>query len=352
MTTACGVLISFAYKEVITRTQVMKTSMKIGLFLPPEPCLKWQIARQIGVEYAVVKAAPELTGKLPPWDFDSLQQIKQQFDDSGFKIYALEGDQFDMSRIKLGLPGRDEDIEKYKQMLANMGRLDIPLICVNFMAKVGWFRSKFDIPERGGALTSGFDLKDLESSYEIIATEEQIWDNFTYFIKRVIPAAEQAGVKIALHPDDPPISPFMGVGRVLRSAANFRKALEIGNSPNLGITFCQASFKAMGEDIFKLIDEFGSKGKIFFIHLRDIQGTKECFHETFHDNGPTDMAAALGAYHNAGVDCLLRPDHAPTMAGENNDNPGYEMTGKVFAIGYIKGLLEASNINYKQERND
>jgi mannonate dehydratase len=321
--------------------------MKLGLFLSAKAGLKWKTASQMGIKYAVVKAAPELTGELPPWDFDTLKKIKDDFDENGLELYSLEGDEFDMSRIKLGLPGRDEDIGNYKKMLRNMGELGIPMICVNFMAKVGWFRSKFDIKARGEALTSGFDIKDINKEYETIVTEEQMWDNFTYFIKAIMPTAEEAGVKIALHPDDPPISPFMGVSRILTSAQNFRKALEIGNSPNLGITFCQASFKAMGEDIFKLIDEFGKNGKIFFVHLRDIKGTKECFHETFHDNGPTDMSAAFEAYRNAGVDCLLRPDHAPTMAGESNETPGYEMMGKIFAIGYIKGLLEALNINYK-----
>lgn len=324
--------------------------MKLGLFLPACPDIKWELARQLGIKHAIVKAAPELTGQLPPWDFSSLKTIRDRFTEQGFKVSALEGDEFDMSRIKLGLPGRDEDIEKYQQMLKNMGRLEIPMICFNFMAGIGWFRSKTDILERGGALTCGFDIKDIANAGPTeagIVPEERIWDNFSYFIKAVMPAAESAGVKMALHPDDPPLSPLRGIGRIFTSAQSFRIALEIADSDNFGITFCQATFKAMGEDIFSLIDEFGGRKKIFFVHLRDIIGDKTCFRETFHDNGDTDMAAAVKAYHNAGVDCLLRPDHAPSMAGENNDSPGYAMLGRLFAVGYIKGLMDAQHIEYQ-----
>jgi len=321
--------------------------MKLGMMLPARPDIKWKLAAQIGVKYAVTKAAPELTGQLPPWDFESLRQTQQRFMQSGFKLYALEGDEFDMSRIKLGLPGRDEDIERYQDMLRNMGRLEIPLICYNFMAGVGWHRTRTDLMERGGALTSGFDIRDVsEQQTTLLITEEQMWVNYSYFIRAVIPVAKAAGVKMGLHPDDPPVSPLLGYARIFTSAAAFRQALALIDSPNHGITFCQATFKAMGENVFDLIREFGEKAKVFFLHFRDIEGTATCFRETFHDNGPTDMAAVLTACRDAGIKCLIRPDHTPTMAGESNASPGYEMQGNIFAIGYIKGLLDALKINY------
>ena len=131
------------------------------MMLPVKPDIKWRLAAQLGVKYAVTKAAPELSGQLPPYNFASLQQVRDRFTSAGFKLYALEGDEFDMSRIKLGLSGRDEDIEKYQNMLRNMGKLEIPLICYNFMAGIGWYRTRTDLPERGGALTSEFNLADL-----------------------------------------------------------------------------------------------------------------------------------------------------------------------------------------------
>jgi mannonate dehydratase len=320
--------------------------MKLSTMLPVKPDLSWKLNAQIGVKYAITKAAPELSGQLPPWDFESLKSIKGRFDEGGFKLAGLEGDEFDMSRIKLGLPGRDEDLEKYRAMLRNMGRLDIGLLCHNFMAGVGWFRSRVDVPERGGALASGFYIEDVESK-PLVIDEATLWDNYAYFLKAVLPAAEDAGVTLALHPDDPPISPLLGYSRIFTSAEAYRNALKLaGGSRAFGFAFCQATFKAMGEDVFKLIDEFGRAGRIAFVHLRDIKGTKERFVETFHDNGPTDMVKCLAAYRDAGVDCLIRHDHCPTMAGETNDNPGYAAIGGVFAVGYIKGIMDSLNIKY------
>ena len=319
------------------------------MMLPVIPDIKWKLASQIGVKYAVTKAAPELSGSLPPWDFDVLRDIRDRFVNAGFILEALEGDEFDMNRIKMGLPGRDEDIEKYQLMLRNMGRLEIPLLCYNFMAGIGWYRTSFELPERGGALTSGFDL-DMVERKPLLITEDQLWDNYTYFINAVMPVAEAAGVKMGLHPDDPPVSPLLGYSRILTSADTFRRAMKLSSSPAHGITFCQATFKTMGEDVFSLIEEF--KSRIVFLHFRDITGHKGCFRETFHDNGPTDMAEFLKTCDNCGIDALIRPDHTPTMAGENNANPGYEMQGNLFATGYMKGIMDAMKIKYQPNNTE
>ncbi|MDA3798112.1 MAG: mannonate dehydratase [Kiritimatiellae bacterium] len=316
--------------------------MKLGMMLPALPDIKWELASQIGVKYAITKAAPELTGKLPPWNFDVLKGISENFADAGFKLYGLEGDEFDMSRIKLGLPGRDEDIEKYHMMLRNMGHLEIPLMCYNFMAGIGWYRTSVNLPERGGALTSGFNMNDVPKDTELIVTEEQMWNNYEYFIKAVLPVAEEAGVKMGLHPDDPPISPLLGYSRIFTSAEAFRKAMALSDSPSHCITFCQATFKTMGENVFEIIPEFAKR--IAFLHFRDVRGDKSCFRETFHDNGPTDMAAFLKVCDDSGLDVIIRPDHTPSMAGEDNSNPGYEMQGNLFAVGYMKGLMDALGI--------
>ncbi|MBQ7694571.1 MAG: mannonate dehydratase [Lentisphaeria bacterium] len=313
--------------------------MKLGMMLPVKPDLQWQLAAQLGVKYAVTKAAPELSGLKDPSDFDALKVVRDRFAEAGFELYALEGDEFDMSRIKLGLPGRDEDLEKYRRMLRNMGKLGLKLLCYNFMAGVGWFRSRADLPERGGALTSGFDLAEIDNDVPLKITEEQLWENYAYFLRNVLPAAEEAGVKMGLHPDDPPVSPLLGYSRILTSAAAFRRAMALSSSPSHGITFCQASFRAMGENVFELIPEFGER--IFFLHFRDITGTRTKFRETFHDNGPTDMAELLKTAKEYAPDCLLRPDHTPRMAGETGGSTGYTILGNLFATGYIRGILDA-----------
>ena len=313
--------------------------MKLGMMLPVKPDLQWQLAAQLGVKYAVTKAAPELSGLKDPSDFDALKTVRDRFAGAGFELCALEGDEFDMSRIKLGLPGRDEDLEKYRQMLRNMGKLGLKLLCYNFMAGVGWFRSRADLPERGGALTSGFDLAEIDNNVPLRITEEQLWENYAYFLRNVLPAAEEAGVRMGLHPDDPPVSPLFGYSRILTSAAAFRKAMALSSSPSHGITFCQASFRAMGEDVFELIPEFGER--IFFLHFRDITGTRTKFRETFHDNGPTDMAELLKTAGQYAPGCLIRPDHTPRMAGETGGTTGYTILGNLFATGYIRGIMDA-----------
>jgi mannonate dehydratase len=321
--------------------------MKLSfLFFSDKPDEKWTLVRQMGIKYAIAKLAPDLTGKLPPWDYDSLESSRAVFAGEGFELIGLEGDQMDMMRIKLGLPGRDEDLEKYKQMLVNMGRLGIHLLCYNFMA-TGWFRTSKNLPERSGALVSGFNAKDAEklplTEYGYIPAE-RIWENYEYFIRQVMPVAEKAGVKMALHPDDPPVPMLQGIARVFINAGAIRRALSLSASPCHGLTFCQGTYVSMGENVPALICEFGSAGKIHFLHLRDVAGTSENFAETFHDNGPTDMPGMLKLYHESGFTGPLRSDHVPTLAGEDNLQAGYEMKGNLFGIGYIRGMMDALKI--------
>ncbi|WP_236978955.1 mannonate dehydratase [Membranihabitans maritimus] len=324
--------------------------MKLSMLLPPKyDARKWTLAKQIGVDYAITKAIPSLSGKPAPYDFKALKSIQEEFDDAGLQLYGLEGDQFDMSAIKLGLPGRDEWIEKYQTMIRNMGRLGIPLLCYNFMASIGWFRTRVNVPERGGALCSEFDFKKVQDELvdeHLQITEDKLWDNLFYFLDAVLPIAEEEGVQMALHPDDPPVSPLKGVGRILTNAAAFDRIIEKYPSSSNGITFCQATFRLMEEDLKSISARWIEDNRVFFIHLRDVEGDKYKFRETFHDNGPTPMAELLKHYYDCGFEGPLRPDHAPAMYGEiqkefsGGISAGYEIMGKVFAIGYIKGILE------------
>lgn len=328
--------------------------MKLTLLLPPKYNeRKWKLAKQAGVDHAITKAMPSLSGKKAPYDFDALKSIKEEFTDAGFQLHGLEGDQFDMSSIKLGLPDRDKWIERYQQMIRNMGKLEIPLLCYNFMASFGWLRTNTHVLERGGAITTEFvyeDIKDELVPEDQRISEEQLWENLWYFLDAVLPVAEEQGVKMALHPDDPPISPLKGVGRILTSAEAFDKIIQRYPSPANGITFCQATFKTMDEDLKAISQKWLKEDRIFFLHLRDVKGDKYNFRETFHDNGPSPMAELLYHYYDNGFDGPLRMDHAPTMYGETQEefsggiSAGYEITGKVFAIGYIRGICEMGGI--------
>ena len=319
------------------------------LFVPGED-RKIKLARQTGVNYAIVNLLSTLS-KVPRDRYrDVIQKITADFDAAGLKIIGVESHPVPAEKIKLGLPGRDEEIENYRAVIEALARAGIPMLCYNFMAGIGWYRTRTDVPGRGGALTSEFDneaaLKQGLTEWGEIS-EEKIWANLEYFVKAVMPTAEKAGVKMALHPDDPPISPLRGIGRVLTSAKSFRRVLEMAPGPMNGITFCQANFKLMGEDIEALAREWIAQKKIFFVHFRDEQGTRDHFREAFHDNGPTDMARILQVYYQAGFGGPIRPDHAPTMEGETNEKPGYAMTGKILAFGYMKGIMDGLRIPYE-----
>jgi mannonate dehydratase len=306
------------------------------------------ICQQLGVTHAITGGPFRGIGR-DQYDA-AARKLADDFAQAGFKIAGIEGHPVRFENIKLGTKGRDEEIRNTNAAIKALSKAGIDMICYNFMAGLGWYRTKHGIPARGNALTSEFSLEDsikegLTKYGEV--SEEQMWDNLTYFLERVIPVAEKWNVKMAAHPDDPPISPLRGIARILTSADNYRRLMNIAPSPVNGITFCQANFRAMGENIYELAREFCEMGKVFFVHYRDIDGTKEKFHETFHDNGPTDMARMLEIYSRAGFNGPIRPDHAPTMADEGDDAKGYGMSGKIFAFGYMIGIMDALNIAYE-----
>lgn len=298
--------------------------------------ITWDFARQCGVQHGVIRLPEDP-------DFDVAdpahwQTVYQRFADFGIKPVVIEPMPNALhDHIKAGDEKRDECIEKVLAMLPIMERLDIRTICFNFMAYVGWLRTDYAVPERGGALVSGFDIADYRPTADRI-TEQQLWDNYTYFVKAVLPAAEKHGIRLALHPDDPPVPRLGDVARIMISHENIKKAVAIADSPNFGITMCQACYKMMGEDLYRVIPEM--KDKIFFVHFRNATGSRYSFHETFHDNGDIRMADMIALYKRCGVDVPVRVDHVPTMAGEQ-DTTGYTALGRLYALGYLKGLLEA-----------
>ena len=300
--------------------------------------LTWDYARQAGVAHGTIRL-PE-TPDFDITDAGCWETVYRTFTDFGIKPVVVEPLPNELhDHIKAGDALRDASIEKCIRMLALMDRFDIRTLCFNFMAHVGWTRTRRDLLERGGAQVTGFSLRDYVPSDASI-TEAQVWENYTYFIRAVLPYAEQYGVRLALHPDDPPLPKLGDVSRVMISVDNIRRAVrEVADSPYLGLTFCQACYHLMGADLRQVIPEFADK--IFFIHFRNVTGTKTDFRETFHDNGSLPMAKLLRLYTDCGIDVPIRVDHVPTMAGETSVNAGYDAIGRLYAIGYLKGILEA-----------
>jgi len=173
-----------------------------------------------------------------------------------------------------------------------------------------------------------------------IITADMLWENLEYLQKAIVPVAEKAGVKLALHPDDPPVEHIQNVARILNSAQAMERACDLVKSPNMGICMCQGTFSEMGGNVYENIEHFAKQGRIHIVHFRDTAGDKFKFHETFHDNGPTDMARCVKLYEKLCPEAYVRVDHVPTMAGEDNTNPGYCSLGRLYAIGYLKGLME------------
>jgi mannonate dehydratase len=302
-----------------------------------------KIARQLGVTHVI--AGVFLSRVRREEYLDLAKKTKDAWNAAGMTVAGVEGHPVAFEKLKLGIAGAEEEIENTKWAIEALSKVGINMICYNFMAGLGWTRTNTKVEERGGAMTSEFDFEaskalGLTSNGEV--GEEKMWANITHFIKEVMPVADRFGVRMALHPDDPPVSPLRGIARILTSAKAYRRVMDIYPSPMNGVTFCQANFKLMGEDIYALAKEWTYGKKIFFIHFRDVEGTKEKFHETFHDNGPTDMVRILKIYSDAGFNGPIRPDHAPTIEIDRSDTrSGYTMGGKVFAFGYMKGIMDA-----------
>lgn len=314
--------------------------------LPARPEQIWTLVRQAGVT-AAVTTLPDSPADPPPWDYMQLMMIKEGFHDAGLDLQVIESAPFSLiESIKIAAPDREEKLDRFCELIENMGRVGISVMCHNFMAVHGPLRTSFTTPGRGGALVMSYHHELMEKApltpYGEIS-EETLWENMEYFLRRVVPVAEAAGVKLAVHPDDPPVSPIRGIARILVTPDALQRVIDLVPSPSNGITFCQGTISSMGADIPKEIRRFGEQNAIHFVHFRDIKGTPQHFDETFHEEGRTDMFEAMRAYRDVGYTGPMRVDHVPTMIGEENLNPGYEVMGRLYAIGYAKGLMEAAN---------
>ena len=391
--------------------------MTLVEFVPPTPHPLWKLCPQMGITDVVVKVNPELTGLANPWRYETLSSIVSRLKSAGLNVVGLEGDPFDMTPIKEYSSAhsaalREEALSHYRELLESMGRLGIKLLCYNFMVGKGWSRT--GVREgRGRAKATYFSLKELtpkesdgsanaspirnvgalaktSDKSELKISHDQVWANYEYFIKAVMPTAEKWGVRMALHPDDPCLPSLGGYARIFGSIEAYDRAYAIYPSPSNAVTFCQANFKLMegngnntnnienklsfkpgatapGNENSKaargcepstgklssscsscfLIDAARHFGKrIAFIHVRDVEGTKEDFTELFHDQGDTDQFALMRTYREIGLDVPVRGDHVPEMAYDRvltpDGTPGYFTLGRLFANGYLKALLRGS----------
>lgn len=301
------------------------------------------------------------------WPNDRILRLRDRVEAEGLKLSVIESVPVHED-IKLGRPSRDRYIDNYCRTLRHIGRAGIPVVCYNFMPILDWTRSELDYAWEDGStsliyeesavsrmnpLSGDLSLPGWDSSYSkeelgqlfqayADVDEEKLWDNLAYFIERIIPAAEEAGVRMAIHPDDPPW-PIFGLPRIITNARNLVRLLSLSDSPNHGLCLCSGSLGAdAANDVAAMARTFGSRGRIHFAHLRNvlIDGDK-AFKESAHlsSAGSLDMGSIVRALYDAGFDGPFRPDHGRMIWGETG-RPGYGLYDRALGAVYLNGIWE------------
>jgi mannonate dehydratase len=320
-------------------------------------------AQQLGV-MGIHLNTPALPGTRR-WETADLVALRERAESAGLRLEAIENipNSFYMD-VMLGRPGRDEQIEDVQATIRNMGEAGIPLLGYHFFPAQVW-RTSQGPDGRGGAVVTGFDhavaLDPGRQSELLVSRREKaqddpfvkgaryetdreldddaMWANYEYFIRAVIPVAETAGVRLCLHPDDPPVPMLGGIARLFRNVDALRRARSIASSPAWALDLCLGTVSEMGGEpaVLEAIDTFGPSGDIAYLHMRDVQGTVPSFHECFLGEGNYDPATVIRRLHAMSFEGFLIDDHVPRML---DDSP-YCHRGRAHAVGYLQGLVQA-----------
>lgn len=348
--------------------------MTFRWFGPTQDPIRLDYIRQIpGVSGLVTSLLDIPVGEV--WPLDQIMDVKRLAETYGFECEVIESVNVHED-IKLGLPSRDRYIDNYRTTLRNLGKAGIRVVCYNFMPVFDWTRSDLAkvlddgstvlsyrealIPNDPGRMaasieqnSNGFtlpgweperlqELKRLFDMYREV-DEAKLWRNLEYFLKAVIPAAAESGVKMAIHPDDPPW-PIFGLPRIVTGKENLERLINLADSPYNGLTLCSGSLGAdPANNIPELIRYFGSKGRIHFGHVRNIKiHSPGNFDESSHrsEDGSLDIYQIMKAYHDIGFTGYIRPDHGRMIWGETG-RPGYGLYDRALGITYLNGLWEA-----------
>ena len=295
-------------------------------------------AAQMGVS-GIVLNTPRLPGE-ERWESRDLIRLRKRVEDFGLRIESIENvpTQF-YDQAMLGTEEAWHQIKNYQHTIRSLGEAEIPILGYHWMPNGVWRTSK-TTPTRGGALVTAFDMNKLVDNHNTHDSDfdaDRLWATYETFTHAVLPVAEESGVRLALHPDDPPISPLGGVARIMSSLKGFKKAMAIADSPNNGLDFCMGCWSEMGEDVISTIKHFLSHNQIFYMHFRDVQGTVPTFNECFLGDGNVDIVEAMRTLYRGGFTGFLIDDHVPHMT---NDTP-WGHRGRALATGQMMGILAA-----------
>jgi mannonate dehydratase len=279
--------------------------------------------------------------------YETFAEIKRRVEGAGLRVSNIGKNKVHcMSEVVLNLPGRDRKIEEYKQYLRDLGQAGIDYTTYAHMGNGIW--SSEPESARGGARARAFHQSTAKGhwgnqTFEPPLThgrkfsKEEIWENYSYFIKQVVPVAEEVGVRIGIHPDDPPVPELGGVPRcIFGTFDGYVRALKTANSPNVGVCLCCGTWmegsKHMGKDVFAAVRAFARMGKLWKIHFRNVTAPIPDFVETFVDEGYTDMKKLMRTLVEVDFRGILIADHVPSMVERR--------AGWAYSIGYIKALYD------------
>lgn len=307
-----------------------------------------QFYQQLGVEWAMVTVREAEKHSL-----EFYQRLVKRFGEYGVKIYRLGNlSVHNVPEITLNLPGRDAKVEEFKRFIRNIGAAGIKYNTYAHMANGIWTSNH--IEGRGGMQARRLDIKNAKGRWgdEIYEgplthgreyTEEELWENYAYMIREITPVAEEAGVRIGIHPDDPPVYGLGGIPRCMFGTFDgYKRAMAIADSPNIGVCLCvgcwlEGGEVGMGNSVIEAIKHFGTAGQLFKVHFRNVSNPMpEPWVETLIDNGYQDMYAVMKALREVEFDGCIIPDHIPAMLGGPR-------VGTAYSIAYMRALLQAAN---------
>ncbi|MCH7735352.1 MAG: mannonate dehydratase [Chloroflexi bacterium] len=297
-----------------------------------------EFAAQFGATDILLNT-PDLPGGNGRWELRDLVKLRLSIEQWGMKLSALENVPTSFYEdIMLGGPERDGQIENMIATIRNIARAGIPIFGYNWMPSNVW-RTPPEVI-RGGAIATAFDnefAQTLPLTHGRVYTEEEMWENLEHWIKIITPIAEEEGIRLGIHPCDPPVETLGGVPQLMRSFDAYKRLIEIYPSESNAIEFCQGTFSEMNEDIYEMIEYFVSRHKILYVHFRNVSGQVPKFREEFINTGYVDMYRAMQIYDKHDFDGFFIDDHVP----HTHEDTAWGHRGRAFANGYIQAMIEA-----------